>query len=1791
MFHAFSQPWPQKPSNRSLLSQLCEIPTLVLKVQSLFFTSSDAQLLFGIAALGSSCTFHGNIQSLELISEVAKQPLPLLVKEFLCQYLRCALQFIAMERMMKVSIVSFLLSLTTSSSYAEMPFFLDETVIICVQTIVDGFIEINNRPLNVCVVDEVNIFRPDRVFKFLLEMHYQILAAIHPRHKCHKLSSIAVLIRIIGQRVVTSSTSNYIFSILGHYIGIQHLQDQCCNIISTMLDIFKADSATETILVFGEQLQEKVPLPSQIIKLLSQLTVDADPLLYDFIKDLEPFPPLECLERVRIFHEDLCRTYSTKGSVFDVRPFKPSSSKGTTVIESLHEKLLMNDIIPHNRDVLEREWNNGWNCDSDIVNAVWNLFQLINTDDANDICGMLSDFVARIGIGDPYQVVFRLPDSSKHMHVYPSSFFFNSKETTCCPDVGVSDDLLLDLLQLLKKYLVDDSVKTVDITVQTLQGILSTEKGQGALLALNSYERSVIEVHSKGVNLSLLEELLLDIEKKHTSIDVELDDSSIWSTMGKSYEIWICLLVHKIAGLCDDVILRLCREIVLLKSEVANLLFSSVLVNLAWNDDSNGHMRELISVKIRDNIFVESNGLAKSIQVVLDALNRLRSFYVADCAASCFTTRQKSNRISSVSRSRYPSEKSKGRTSDMSMLCSFWPKVYWLSLDYLLVAKAAIHCGSYFTAILYIEHWCEERFNGLTLGAPDFSHMEELPTYIELLIAAFTQINEPDAIYGVIQSHKLTSQLALFEHEGNWSKALEYCDLLVRSVPVGETENFPGKSSTNEFLTYSTYGGRTTNWKYCKGLMRSLQNIGSRHVLDLYGRGLVSKIGDSEHDREFAELQYEAAWRAGNWDFSLFSPDVTYCSGPSARGISFNENLHSCLRALQEGDFDHFHLKLVDTKKELVLSISNASWEAAEYIHSNISKLQILHHLGMAWELRWKSSSSKQDSSLKHVKKFSGPVIPLKEQLEWMNIEWNFILRQAQLQMKLLEPVIAFRRVMLQILDCKEFLSEDLLQAASTLRKGLRYSLATAALHELKFLFCQTDQERKSRTYTFGRLEEAKILRAQGQPDMAINLAKYLLQNYQMEEEASNIYRLIGKWLAETRSSNSRTILEKYLKRSVELLETGGSKDQKYISRQCQTFFQLAHYTDSLFKNYEERLASNEWQAALRLRKHKTKELEVLIRRMKSSTKAKRTDYSVKIQELQKQLSMDREEAERLQDDRDNFLNLALEGYKRCLVIGGKYDLRVVFRIVSLWFSLHMRHNVVESMSSTAMEVQSYKFLPLVYQIASRLGISKEGEELISFQNALLFLVRKMAIEHPYHTIFQILALANGDRIKDKQRNKNSFVVDMDKKLAAENLLSELSSSHGGIIQQMKQMVEIYIKLAELETKKEDTNKKVPLPREIRSIRQLELVPVVTANIAIDPTSQYKEGTFPHFKGLGDSVKIMNGINVPKVVECFGSDGQIYRQLAKSGNDDLRQDAVMEQFFGIVNIFLQHHRDTWKRKLQIRTYKVVPFTPSAGLVEWVDRTIPLGEYLLGSSRNGGAHGRYGGETGHFFSAGSLWLIPVMRYFFLERFLRPADWFERRLAYTRSVAASSMVGYIVGLGDRHSMNILIDEATAEVIHIDLGVAFEQGLMLKTPERVPFRLTRDIVDGMGVTGVEGVFRRCCEETLSVMRTNKEALLTIIEVFIHDPLYKWALSPLKALQRQKETNYDSDSSLESSEEACEGNRDAARAILRVKQKLDGYEDGEMRSVAGQVQQLIQDAIDTDRLSQMFPGWGAWL
>ena len=58
------------------------------------------------------------------------------------------------------------------------------------------------------------------------------------------------------------------------------------------------------------------------------------------------------------------------------------------------------------------------------------------------------------------------------------------------------------------------------------------------------------------------------------------------------------------------------------------------------------------------------------------------------------------------------------------------------------------------------------------------------------------------------------------------------------------------------------------------------------------------------------------------------------------------------------------------------------------------------------------------------------------------------------------------------------------------------------------------------------------------------------------------------------------------------------------------------------------------------------------------------------------------------------------------------------------------------------------------------------------------------------------------------------------------------------------------------------------------------------------------------------------------------------------GSDDLRQDAVMEQVFQLVNLVLHRDRDTRKRHLHIRCYKVIPLAPQAGMLEFVPNTSP-----------------------------------------------------------------------------------------------------------------------------------------------------------------------------------------------------------------------------------------------------------
>jgi FKBP12-rapamycin complex-associated protein len=104
---------------------------------------------------------------------------------------------------------------------------------------------------------------------------------------------------------------------------------------------------------------------------------------------------------------------------------------------------------------------------------------------------------------------------------------------------------------------------------------------------------------------------------------------------------------------------------------------------------------------------------------------------------------------------------------------------------------------------------------------------------------------------------------------------------------------------------------------------------------------------------------------------------------------------------------------------------------------------------------------------------------------------------------------------------------------------------------------------------------------------------------------------------------------------------------------------------------------------------------------------------------------------------------------------------------------------------------------------------------------------------------------------------------------------------------------------------------------------------------------------------------------------------------------------------------------------------------------------------------------------------------------------------------------SMVGYILGLGDRHPSNIMLERSTGKIVHIDFGDCFEIAMRReKFPEKIPFRLTRMLTKAMEVSGIEGNYRTTCENTMKVMRENKESLLAIMEAFVYDPLISFRL-----------------------------------------------------------------------------------
>jgi len=391
----------------------------------------------------------------------------------------------------------------------------------------------------------------------------------------------------------------------------------------------------------------------------------------------------------------------------------------------------------------------------------------------------------------------------------------------------------------------------------------------------------------------------------------------------------------------------------------------------------------------------------------------------------------------------------------------------------------------------------------------------------------------------------------------------------------------------------------------------------------------------------------------------------------------------------------------------------------------------------------------------------------------------------------------------------------------------------------------------------------------------------------------------------------------------------------------------------------------------------------------------------------------------------------------------------------------------------------------------------------------------------------------------------------------------------------------------------------------------------------------------------------------PRKCGIRGSDGKDYMFLLK-GHEDLRQDERVMQFFSLVNYLLTSDPETLKRNLTIQKFAVVPLSTNSGLIGWVPQSDTLHalirdyrekkKVLLNVEHR--IMQRMAPDYDH------LPLMNKVEVFEhslentkgddlakLQLLKAPSSekWFERRTNFTRSLAVMSMVGYVLGLGDRHPSNLLLDKNSGKILHIDFGDCFEVAMTReKFPEKIPFRLTRMLIKAMEVTGIEGTYRSTCESTMEVLRRNKDSLMAVLEAFVYDPLLNWRLidnKPKSKKSKQEGMSVGSKSQMSvagsgennmesiveyrehmvSKKNDCMGesvepevlNKLALDIVQRVRDKLTGkdfntevrvhrdkltgkeFNTEESLKVSEQVERLISQATSHENLCQCYIGW----
>ncbi|XP_058819589.1 serine/threonine-protein kinase ATM [Topomyia yanbarensis] len=1070
-----------------------------------------------------------------------------------------------------------------------------------------------------------------------------------------------------------------------------------------------------------------------------------------------------------------------------------------------------------------------------------------------------------------------------------------------------------------------------------------------------------------------------------------------------------------------------------------------------------------------------------------------------------------------------------------------------IRLKYLAIATASLHCQAYFKAIMYAELWCLNQHNE---GASSDTYKRD-SQLMAIMKTAHLSIGIDEATKAFLDP--ISARNEYYQLERKYNQNLLYYDVVCAS------------------------GNTVDRLAYTEALKRSC----------LYE--LASKITTE------TEVDYECAWRLADWNMPL--DDVL---DRSKSEVDWQHTLskqhYKALKSLELKDEVATESAVFEGRRAIGEMLKIASMESTKNIYPYLCKLRQLQQI-------------EDFMSIQFLRNIDGH----QELLQ----KWDLQDKLPYSDFSFMENILTQRIVMLKtarIRALRKWVPDALNQARFQLIHEARitgnYNVATANI-------CAMGQQTMSEDVrSLVMLEDAQLNWAIGDKFLSRRLVNEIVAGGKCKDLMVNAaaYRFYGIFLAETHAEDVHNIYKNFFKQSQALVEESlrqaSQQEQRpqidyqgkclHSDRNFIVLHSVAKYADREFMRLKTHFSSNEYKLKkqnLEMLKKELSMIEAEQAKTKESEKEKLINLRRAKMSMRMNAARDEESVKTMKSNMNDYLQLALlyySSFSRKMSV--ESDLSV-FRIVALWLGNHS--SIADSIRDYLNCIPTHKLVPVLPQLTPRLDNRSDGVGKIVSD-----VLERCAIDHPYHTLphifAQVYAFADVDRTE--------IPKDDERLLGAQALYHKLLKKQNIaiIVDQYTDMNLALIEMANksLGSAKGFSDYTLTSRDALKKCKDLDKVHCPTVELRIRENCVYDDIVGIHF--WDDQIQGVGGINAPKKLICHCMDGQDRIQLLK-GKDDMRQDAVMEQVFTILNVLMRHDKEAHKRKLTVRTYKVVPLSRQSGILEWCSDTIPLGAWLIA------AHTRYRPKDISPLDARKSFaelaksslrtkqekflkicqrLSPVFQHFFLERFLMPGMWFERRLCYTRSVAVSSMVGYILGIGDRHVQNILVDEKTAEVIHIDFGIAFELGKNLPTPETIPFRLTRDIVAGMGVSGIEGIFKKSCEKTMEILRNNNAPILTILEVLLYDPLYTWnVLSNKKAARRQMADMYGEDDINKPDGSSTAVNISAERALLRINDKLNGREDEKFTSVEGQVERLIFAASSNLNLCQLFQGWQPYL